>query len=159
VQATSVGSRDLRFRVDDYLVVFEVHNDVIWVTTVRTPDEGIQLKLRAAHVSVSDFDDLYVQISFGTEALDADFDAPTKPYLLIQRQFEYDDGGVCYIETHEPDNYAGHFRLRLVEFSPGRLVFDIDRASNRKVEVTFKLAPQRFQKIQRIVRIIFGVKR
>jgi flagellar motor protein MotB len=49
-----------------------------------------------------------------------------------------------YIETHEPDRYAGHLRLRLVEFAPSRLVFDIDRAINRRVEVTFTLDPQRF---------------
>jgi hypothetical protein len=69
-------------------------------------------------VSVDEFDDQYFQVSFDTEAPGADFDllAPMKPYLLVQRQFEDDDGGVCYIETHEPDRYAGHFRLRLVEW-------------------------------------------
>jgi hypothetical protein len=80
-----------------------------------------------------------------------------KPYLLIQRQFEDDGGGVCYIERHEPDRYAGHFRVRLIEFAPSRLIFDIDRATDRRVEVTFTLGPQRFQEIQRIVRIIFDV--
>jgi hypothetical protein len=118
------------------------------------------MKLQATHVSADEFDDQYFEISFDTEAPDADLDlsAELKPYLLIQRQFEDDDGGVCYIETHEPDRYAGHFRLRLVEFTPSRLVFDIDRATNRRVEVTFALRPQRFQEIGRIVRIIFGLK-
>ena len=119
------------------------------------------MKLHATHVSVSDFDDLYVQVSFDTEDPGADLDlsAPLKPYLLIQRQFEDDDGGVCYIETHEPDRYAGHFRLRLVEFAPTRLIFDIDRSTDRRVEVSFTLTPQRFQETQRMVRIIFDVKR
>jgi hypothetical protein len=119
------------------------------------------MKLDAAHVSVDDFVDQYFQISFNTEDPDADLDlsAPLKPYLLIQRQFEDDHAGVCYIETHEPDRYAGHFRLYLVELAPSRLVFDIDRAAERRVEVTFTLAPQRFQEIERIARIIFDVSR
>jgi hypothetical protein len=89
------------------------------------------MKLDATHVSVDDFVDQYFQISFNTEDPDADLDlsAPLKPYLLIQRQFEDDHAGVCYIETHEPDRYAGHFRLYLVELAPSRLVFDIDRAT------------------------------
>jgi hypothetical protein len=118
------------------------------------------MKLQATYVSADDFDDQYFQISFDTEDPDADLDlsAPLKPYLLIQRQFEDDAGGVCYIETHEPDKYAGHFRLRLVEFAPSRLVFDIDRATNRRVEIIFTLDPQRFQEIGRIVRIIFCLK-
>jgi hypothetical protein len=109
-------------------------------------------------VSVDEFDDQYFQVSFDTEAPGADFDllAPKKPYLLVQRQFEDDDGGVCYVETHEPDRYAGHFRLRLVEFAPTRLVFDIDRATDRRIEVTFMLDPQRFREVERIVSLIFA---
>jgi hypothetical protein len=38
-----------------------------------------------------------------------------------ERQFEDDDGGVCYIETHDHDTYTGHFPLRLLEFTPARL--------------------------------------
>jgi hypothetical protein len=118
------------------------------------------MNLQATYVSADEFDGQYFEVSFDTEAPDADIDlsAPLKPYLLIQRQFEDDDGGVCYIETHEPDGYAGHFRLRLAEFAPTKLVFDIDRATDRRVEVTFTLDPRRFQEIGRIVRIIFGVK-
>jgi hypothetical protein len=118
------------------------------------------MKLQATYVSADEFDGQYFEVSFDTEDPDADIDlsAPLKPYLLIQRQFEDDDGGVCYIETHEPDGNAGHFRLRLAEFAPTKLVFDIDRATDRRVEVTFTLDPRRFQEIGRIVRIIFGVK-
>jgi hypothetical protein len=110
-------------------------------------------------VSVDDFADQYFQISFDTEDPGADLDlsAPLKPYLLIQRQFEDDDAGICYIKTHEPDRCAGHFRVRLIEFAPLRLVFDIDRAMDRRVEVTFTLAPQRFQEIQRASFVSFSM--
>ena len=96
------------------------------------------MKLHASYVSVSDFDDQYFQVSFDTQdpADDFDLSAPLQPYLLVQRQFEDDDGGVCYIETHDPNTYAGHFRLHLVEFSSSRLAFEIDRANDRMVQVT-----------------------
>ena len=118
------------------------------------------MKLHVPHVSVADFDDHYFEVSFDTQDAGDDFDlsAPLQPYLLVQRQFEDDDGGVCYIETHNPDAYAGHFRLRLVEFTPTRLAFEIDRPTDRMVEVTFTLDATRFHEIQRIVHIIFGVQ-
>ena len=119
------------------------------------------MKLHAPHVSASDFDGLYFQVIFDTESPDADFNlsAPIRPYLLIQRQFEDEDGGVCYIETHEPETYAGHFRLRLVELTAMRLRFEIDRPANRTVEVSFTLDPRRFSKVERTLRIIFDSKR
>ena len=119
------------------------------------------MNLRVSYVSVDDFDGLAFQVSFDTEAADADFDlsAPGRPYLLIQRQFEDEDGGICYIETHEPDTYAGHFRLHLVELTTTRLLFELDRRADRTVEVTFTLDPQRFSEVERILRIIFDVKR
>jgi len=55
------------------------------------------LKLHATYVSASEFDDQYFEVSFDTEDPGADLDlsAPMKPHLLIQRQFEDEDGGVC----------------------------------------------------------------
>jgi hypothetical protein len=80
------------------------------------------LKLQATCVSVGDFDGQYFEVLFDREdpGADVDLSAQMKPYLLPQRQFEDYDGGVCYVETHEPDSYAGHFRLHLVEFAPTR---------------------------------------
>jgi hypothetical protein len=118
------------------------------------------VKLNARYVSIGDFDDLYFQVSFQNQHPAADYDpsAPTEPYLLLQRQFEDDDGGVCYLETHDTDRFAGHFRLRLIEFTPTRLAFEIDRPEDRTVEVTHKLSTRRFREVQRIVHIIFGVE-
>jgi len=118
------------------------------------------MKLNARYVSIGDFDDLYFQVSFKNQHPAADYDpsAPTEPYLLLQRQFEDDDGGVCYLETHDTDRFAGHFRLRLIEFTPTRLAFEIDRPEDRTVEVIYKLSTQRFREVQRIVHIIFGLE-
>ena len=117
------------------------------------------MKLHASHVSVGDSGDEYFQISFdsedpGDDALDQS--SPDHPYLLIQRQFADDDGGVCYIETHDHDAYTGHFRVKLIEFTRTRLAFEIARANNRHVEVSYDLDATRFAEVQRTVRIIFG---
>jgi hypothetical protein len=118
------------------------------------------MKLNARYVSVGEFDDLYFQVSFDNEHPAADYDpsAPTEPYLLLQRQFEDDDGGVCYLESHDIDRFAGHFRLRLIEFTRTRLAFEIERPEDRTVEVTYKLSTRRFPEVQRVVHIIFDVE-
>ena len=85
------------------------------------------MKLRAHYVTVSDFDDQYFQVSFDNEhpAADYDPDALMRPYVLLQRQFEDADGGVCYLETHDADRYAGNLKFRLsnspLTASPSRL--------------------------------------
>ena len=78
--------------------------------------------------------------------------------LLVQRQLEDDDGGVCYIETLDHDTYTGHFRLRLIEFTPTRLAFEIARKDHKYVEVTYDLGAKRFGEVKRIVHIVFGVR-
>jgi len=90
-----------------------------------------------------------------------DFDPSVhdSPDLVVQRQFEDDDGGVCYIETHhDHDTYAGHVPLRLLEFTPTRLAFEIARTNHNYVEVTYELDAKRLDGVQRIVHIIFGVQ-
>jgi hypothetical protein len=119
------------------------------------------LRLHANYVSIGESGDEYFQVSFDSEAPsedDFDLSGPDHPYLVVQRQFEDDDGGVCYIETHDHDTYAGHFRLRLIEFTPTRLAFEIARTHHKYVEVSFDLYAKRFGEVQRVVHIIFGVR-
>jgi hypothetical protein len=118
------------------------------------------LRLHANHVTVGESGCDYFQVSFNSEAPsvdDFDLSEPDHPYLLIQRQFEDDDYGVCYIETHDHDTYAGHFRLKLIEFTATRLAFEIARTDHKYVEVTYDLDPKQFNEVQRIVHIVFGV--
>ena len=119
------------------------------------------LRLHANHVSIEESGGELFQVSFDSEARsedDFDLSEPNHPYLLVQRQFEDDDGGVCYIETHDHDTYAGHFRLRLIEVTPTRLDFEIARPENKYVEVTYDLDSKRFDEVRRIAHIIFGVR-
>lgn len=97
---------------------------------------------------------------FWLEATDSGQDGidpqePTGPYLIVQRQFEMPDGGLCYVETHDT-HYIGHFRLRLIEFSPTRLAFEIQRKKSDHVEVSFAMEQSEFLEARRIVQVIFG---
>jgi|SRR6266513_4000115 hypothetical protein len=129
---------------------------------IRTEARLHPLRFRANHVSVSESGGEYFQVSFDSKApSDDDFDlsGPYHPYLVVQRQFEDDDdGGVCYIETHDHDTYTGHFRLRLIELTPTRFAFEIARPDHKYVEVTYGLDAKRFGEVQRIVHIVFGVQ-
>src|SRR5712691_2829578 len=124
-------------------------------------EQSPPLRLHANQVSIGESGGEYFQVSFHSEAPsedDFDLSEPDQPYLLVQRQFEDDDGGVCYIETHDHDTYTGHFRLRLIEFTPTRLAFEIARTDHKYDDVTYDLDAKRFGEVQRIVNIVFGVQ-
>ena len=58
------------------------------------------MKLHAKHVSVGEAGEEYFQASFYSEVPSKDdfgLSALSLPYLTVQRQFEDDDGGVCYM--------------------------------------------------------------
>ena len=103
----------------------------------------------------------YYQIVLDSEERDEDeldpFGQPA-PYLMLQRQFEFFDGGTCYVES-DVDEYIGHFQLQLVEFTPTRLAFEIARLNhNDHVEVCFALTAADFEEALPIVEVIFGTR-
>jgi len=79
------------------------------------------------------------------------------PYLMVQCQFEFSDGGKCYVESDD-DKYIGHFKLKLVEFSPTRLAFEIARRNHNIVEACFALTAAEFDEALPIVEVIFGIR-
>ena|SRR5437867_1066395 len=95
----------------------------------------------------------YYQASFtvkeDTDELDSD-----SPYLLIQRDFEMSDGS-CYVETHD-ERYRGHFLLRRIELTPGKLAIELDRPINNLICVTFRLGTSEFEKASHVIKIISG---
>ena len=101
----------------------------------------------------------YYQVFLDSEDCDDEqvdpFEQPA-PYLLVQSQFEFYDGGKCYIESDD-EEYIGHFKLKLVEFSPTRLAFEIARSNHNQVEVHFALTAAEFEKALPIVEVIFGI--
>ena len=48
--------------------------------------------------------------------------------------------------------------LRLTEFSPTRLAFEIVREINNRIEVSFALNASELAEVQRVAEIIFGLK-
>jgi hypothetical protein len=114
------------------------------------------MRFHANYVSAAEAGDYY-QVSFETEDPANDGTGSPgldRPYLVIQRQFETPDGRSCYVETHD-HGYVGHYRLRLIDFSPTRLAIEIERNSNTHVEVSCALDAVAFNKVRRIVNIIF----
>ena len=102
----------------------------------------------------------YYQVLLDSEECDDEqlepFEQPA-PYLLVQSQFEFFDGGKCYIESDD-EEYIGHFKLKLVEFSQVRLAFEIARSNHNQVEVHFALTAAEFEKALPIVEVIFGMR-
>ena len=119
------------------------------------------MRFHAKYVSVGESGGEYFAVSFHNEDPsndDFELSDDEDPYLIVQRQFEDDDGGVCYIETHDHDTYSGHFRLRLLRFTPTRFAFEIARKDHKYVEVTYELDAKQFDEVRRIVHIIFGMQ-
>src|SRR3954451_20898897 len=86
------------------------------------------MRFHAKYVSAGESGGEYFAVSFDNENPSNDefeLSDDEDPYLIVQRQFEDDDGGVCYIETHDHDTYSGHFRLRLLWFTPTRFTFEL----------------------------------
>ena len=116
------------------------------------------MRFHAKYVSVRESGGEYFAVSFDNEDPSNELSDDQEPYLIVQRQFEDDDGGVCYVETHDHDTYSGNFRLRLLRFTPTRFAIEIARKDHKYVEVTYDLDARRFDEVRRIVHIIFGVQ-
>jgi hypothetical protein len=72
-------------------------------------------------------------------------------YLLIQRQFEFRDGGLCYIETHDMSR-SGHFRIVRAKLSPQCLVLACDNGP--EVEAMFNASEEEYLEVRRILQIM-----
>ncbi|MSQ71130.1 MAG: hypothetical protein EXR27_07550 [Betaproteobacteria bacterium] len=117
------------------------------------------MKLDAKRISATASGDYY-QVLLDSEDRDEEqldpFDQPA-PYLMVQCQFEFSNGGKCYVESDD-DEYIGHFKLKLIEFSPTRLAFEIARRNHNHVEVCFALTGAEFDETLPIIEVIFGIR-
>ena len=104
------------------------------------------MKIYLDHVSAAESGDYY-QVQFDA-ADDGD-----GPYVLIQRQFEDVDGGLCYLETHDPD-YIGHFGVVRATLGPHRFCLELRRKAFSNVEVTFKTNAPNHIEVSRMLRIM-----
>jgi hypothetical protein len=114
------------------------------------------MRFHAPEVSASVSGDYY-QIYLGPEEDDkGDPFEVVGPYLLLQREFEMSSRR-CYIES-ENESYIGHFALKLIEFSPALLSFEIVRATKNHVEISFALDVKNFEEVRRVAEVIFGLR-
>jgi hypothetical protein len=74
-------------------------------------------------------------------------------YVLIQRQFELPDGGLCYVESHDKD-YIGHFKVTHAELGRNRLFLKLARRTAAELEVVFNTTDQNWRQVARIMRIM-----
>jgi hypothetical protein len=117
------------------------------------------MQLHASKVSAAASGD-YLQILFDSEDSNEDKIRPfalPAPYVMVQRQFEFFSGGKCYVESDNED-YIGHFKLKLIEFSSTRFAFEIPELDNKFIEVFFALTEGAFLDARRIVEVIFGIQ-
>ena len=76
-------------------------------------------------------------------------------YLLLQRQFEFPDGGRCYVETADV-NVCGHFQVRSALLSRNCLTLALADTSWEGFEVRFRTDDDSYARLARILRRMLG---
>ena len=83
----------------------------------------------------------YYQIMFH-DGLDTD----DEPYFMIQRQFEFSNGGVCNFESHH-ESLIEHCKPKSVSLSTNTLSVSYGEEQRRDVEIRFDLHSADFQEL------------
>ena len=73
-------------------------------------------------------------------------DIEDEPYFLIQRQFEFPDGGVCNFEIHH-ESLIDHCKAKSVSLSTNTLSISYGEEQHRDVEIRFDLHSADFQEL------------
>lgn len=117
------------------------------------------MRLFAKKVSAVTSGDYY-QLLFDSDDRDEGSVNPhdqPEPYLMLQKQFEFVDDGTCYVESGD-EEYVGHFKIKLLEFSATSLKFDIAGHDHDHVEVSFDMTEAELDEARPFVEIIFGLR-
>ena len=73
-------------------------------------------------------------------------------YFLVQRQFETDDGGYCYVEDNSL-TIVGHCRISKTELGRDHLLIETSRPRH-SVWVAFKMSARQFARLVRVIKIM-----
>jgi len=103
-------------------------------------------ELRCEHVSASEAGDGF-QILFGKTP------DSQEGYVLVQRHFEFPDGGKCYLETDDQE-FCGHFRFRSARLSRNRFQMVFGIGPVREITVFFKATDSAYAEVQRVLKIM-----
>jgi hypothetical protein len=74
-------------------------------------------------------------------------------YVLVQRHFEFPDGGKSYLETDDHE-FCGHFRFRSARLSGNRFQMVFGIRPVREVTVFFKATDSAYAEVQRVLQIM-----
>ena len=74
-------------------------------------------------------------------------------YVLVQRHFEFPDGGECYVETEDRE-FCGHFRIRRAYLSRNRLQIAFGKRPERKIAVLFDATDSVYTEVKRVLYIM-----
>lgn len=91
----------------------------------------------------------YLQVLF--EGNEDDLD---REYFLIQRQFEFPDGGRSYIESKDV-RYCGHFRVHLATLSRRWLHLDMPSTEWKGIRIQFEVDDPAYEELSRILGVMF----
>ena len=114
------------------------HNQVSMFTNPR--------EFHCEHVSVSEVGD-------GFQILFEKTPGSEEGYVLVQRHFEFPDGGKCYLETDDPE-FCGHFRFRGAQFSRNRVQIMFGIRPVKEITVFFKATDSAYTELQRVLQIM-----
>ena len=106
--------------------------------------------LKCENVQASEAIDEIFQVCFETN-----FDS-LKDYFLIQRNFEFEEitGKKIYTESDD-DNFTGYNIIGEAQLDRNRFYIKFNNSSKSEIELLFKVSEKNFQKIKRILEIIF----
>ena len=104
------------------------------------------VEFRCEHVSATEAGDGF-QVVFETTR------DGLKGYVLIQRHFEFPDGGKCYLET-EVREFCGHFRIRSANLSRNRFQIAFGNAPVKRIEVLFSATDSVYAEVKRVLQIM-----
>jgi hypothetical protein len=103
-------------------------------------------QLRCEHVSATEAGD-------GFQVLFAQSPDSDEGYVLVQRHFEFPDGGKCYVETDDRE-FCGHFRIRGARLSRNRFEMAFGGRPERKIVVLFDATNSVFTEIKRVLQVM-----
>ena len=119
--------------------------------TIRQPYNQVSMptnfrELRCGHVSASEAGD-------GLQVLFEKTPDSQEGYVLVQRHFEFPDGGKCYLETDDQE-FCGHFRFRSARLSRNRFQMVFGIGPVREITVFFKATDSAYAEVQRVLKIM-----
>ncbi|MCB0410651.1 MAG: hypothetical protein KDD29_10560 [Flavobacteriales bacterium] len=100
----------------------------------------MKILLKFKSVSVTRNGDYY-QIMFSD-----DLDVEGEPYFMIQRQFEFPDGGVCSFESHN-EELIDTCKAKSLSLTKDMLRIRYGDKENHEVDISYNLQETNFQEL------------